>query len=102
MTRKGTPLKSGDVNRDVLKPICKQVGFPVGMMHAFRHGRVSAMDSGGTSRKLIKLEIEHSSLRLTDGYTHFTGQQRKVRLKNWLFDYPKIVPNVVDATILAG
>ena len=77
MTRDGTPLKSGDVNRDVLKPICKQVGIPVGTMHAFRHGRVSAMESGGTPKKIIKLEIGHSSLRMTERYTHFTAEQRK-------------------------
>jgi integrase len=29
-THNGTPLKSGDVNRDVLKPICKQLGIPLG------------------------------------------------------------------------
>jgi integrase len=77
MTRDGTPLKSGDVNRDVLKPICKQVGIPVGTMHAFRHGRVSAIESGGTPKKIIKLEIGHSSLRMTERYTHFTVEQRK-------------------------
>lgn len=77
MTRDGTPLKSGDVNRDTLKPICKNVGIAVGTMHAFRHGRVSAMESGGTPRKIIKLEIGHSSLRMTDRYTHFTPEQRK-------------------------
>lgn len=77
MTRDGTPLKSGDVNRDTLKPICKKVGIAVGTMHAFRHGRVSAMESGGTPRKIIKLEIGHSSLRMTDRYTHFTPEQRK-------------------------
>jgi integrase len=77
VTRNGTPLKSGDVNRDVLKPICKQIGIPMGTMHAFRHGRVSAMESGGTPRKIIKLEIGHSSLRMTERYTHFTPEQRK-------------------------
>jgi integrase len=77
VTRDGTPLKSGDVNRAVLKPICRRVGIPVGTMHAFRHGRVSAMESGGTPRKIIKLEIGHSSLRTTERYTHFTPEQRK-------------------------
>lgn len=77
VTRNGTPLKSGDVNHDVLKQICKQIGIPIGTMHAFRHGRASAMESGGTSRKIIKLEIGHSSLRMTDRYTHFTPEQRR-------------------------
>jgi hypothetical protein len=43
MTKLGTPLKVGDVDRYVLRPICKKVGIPHGRMHAFRHGRVSKM-----------------------------------------------------------
>ena len=46
-------------------------------MHAFRHGRVSAIESGGMPRKIIKLEIGHSSLRMSERYTHFTPEQRK-------------------------
>jgi site-specific recombinase XerD len=35
------------------------------------------MESGGTPKKIIKLEIGHSSLRMTQRYTHFTAEQRK-------------------------
>ena len=65
------------MNRDVLSPICRQVGISVGTMHAFRQGRVSAIESGRMPRKIIKLEIGHSSLRMRERYTHFTPEQRK-------------------------
>jgi hypothetical protein len=35
------------------------------------------MESAGTPRNIIKLEIGHSSLRMTERYTHFTPEQRK-------------------------
>jgi integrase len=76
MTRLGTPLKM-DVNRDVLKPICRQLGIPVGTMHAFRHGRVSKMQDAGVNEKVIQTEIGHSTLRMTRRYTHFSPEQRR-------------------------
>ncbi len=77
MTRTGTPLKNGDVNRDVLKPLCRQVGIPTGTMHAFRHGRVSRMQDNGVNEKVIQMEIGHSSLRMTQRYTHFSPNSRR-------------------------
>ena len=77
MTNLGTPLKSGDVNRDVLKPLCKQVGIPVATLYAFRHGRVSVMQDAGVNEKIILTEIGHSSLRMTRRYTHFTPARRR-------------------------
>jgi integrase len=76
MTRLGTPLKM-DVNRDVLKPICKRLGIPKGTMHAFRHGRVSKMQDAGVNEKVIQTEIGHSTLRMTRRYTHFSPEQRR-------------------------
>ena len=73
----GTPLKNGDVNRDVLKPLCKQLGMPKGTMHAFRHGRVSRMQDSGVNEKIILTEIGHSSLRQTRRYTHFSPASRR-------------------------
>ena len=46
-SRDGTPLLSGNVNRFVLKPLCKKIGIPVGTTHAFRHGRVSVLQQNG-------------------------------------------------------
>jgi integrase len=77
MTKLGTPLKVGDVNRYVLRPICKKLGIPHGGMHAFRHGRVSKMQDEGVNEKIIQLEVGHSSLRMTRRYTHFSHEQRR-------------------------
>jgi integrase len=68
MTKLGTPLKVGDVNKYVL-PICKKLEIPHGGMHAFRHGRVSKMQDEGVNEKIIQLEVGHSSLRMTRRYT---------------------------------
>jgi integrase len=77
MTRTGTPLKNSDLNRDVLKPLCRQLGMPVGTMHAFRPGRVSRMQDNGVNEKVIQMEIGHSSLRITQRYTHFSPNSRR-------------------------
>jgi len=77
MTKLGTPLKVGDVDRYVLRQICKKLGIPHGGMHAFRHGRVSKMQSAGVNEKVIQTAIGHSSLRMTRRYTHFSHEQRR-------------------------
>ena len=53
-SRNGTPLVNGNVNRYVLKPLCKKIGIPVGTTHAFRHGRVSVLQQGNVLGDLIK------------------------------------------------
>ena len=77
MTKLGTPLKVGEVNRYVLRPICRKLGIPHGGMHAFRHGRVSKMQDEGVNEKIIQLEVGHSSLRMTQRYTHFSPEKRR-------------------------
>ena len=77
MTKLGTPLKVGEVNRYVLRPICKKLGIPHGGMHAFRHGRVSKMQDQGVNEKIIQLEVGHSTLRMTRRYTHFSPEKRR-------------------------
>jgi integrase len=76
-SRNGTPLVNGNVNRFVLKPLCKKIGIPVGTTHAFRHGRVSVLQQGGVSGDLIKRWVGHSSLKTTSKYSHFTREFRK-------------------------
>jgi integrase len=77
MTKLGTPLKVGEVNRYVLRSTCKKLGIPHGGMHAFRHGRVSKMQDEGVNEKIIQLEVGHSSLRMTRRYTHFSPEKRR-------------------------
>ncbi len=71
-TRNGTPLATHNVVRQVLKPLCRRIGIPVGGMHAFRHGRVSHLQQNGVPADFTKSQVGHSSLRTTSGYTHFT------------------------------
>jgi integrase len=62
---------------DVLKPLCRQVGIPVGTLYAFRHGRVSKMQEQGVNEKIILTEVGPTTLRMTRRYTHFTPEQRR-------------------------
>jgi integrase len=71
-TRNGTPLETHNVVRQVLKPLCMRLGIVPGGMHAFRHGRVSHLQSNGVPADFTKSQVGHSSLRTTSGYTHFS------------------------------
>jgi integrase len=76
-SRNGTPLLNGNVNRFVLRPLCKKIGIPVGTTHAFRHGRVSVLQQNSVPGDLIKRWVGHSSLKTTSKYSHFTREFRK-------------------------
>jgi integrase len=76
-SRNGTPLVCSNVNRYVLKPICKKLGIPIGTTHAFRHGRVSLLQQNSVPGDLIKRWVGHTSLRTTSKYSHFTREFRK-------------------------
>lgn len=58
-------------------PVRTKLGTPHGWMRAFRHGRVSKMQSAGVNEKVIRTEIGHSSLRMTRRYTHYSHEQRR-------------------------
>ena len=81
-SKKGTPLVNGNVNRYVLKPLCKKLKLPIGTTHAFRHGRVSVLQQNSVPGDLIKRWIGHTSLRTTSKYSHFTPEFRKQAAKN--------------------
>src|ERR1700677_1081027 len=68
----GTPLDTHNVVRQVLKPLCKRLGMAPAGMHAFRHGRVSHLQQQGAPAEFTKKQVGHSSLRPTNGYTHFS------------------------------
>jgi integrase len=76
-TKNGTPLVVNNVNRHVLKPICKKTGIPIGTTHAFRHGRVSVLQQRSVPGDLIKRWVGHTSLKTTSRYSHFTSDFRK-------------------------
>ena len=70
-TRNSTPLSAWNVVRQVLRPLCDQLGIPRGGLHAFRHGRVSHLQANGVPPDFTKSQVGHSSLKTTSGYTHF-------------------------------
>jgi integrase len=76
-SRLGTPLANGEVCRRVLTPLCERLGIASGGMHAFRHGRVSQLQSNGVPADFTKSQVGHSSLRTTSGYTHFTDDFKR-------------------------
>jgi integrase len=76
-SRLGTPLENREMCRRVLTPLCKCLGIAPGGMHAFRHGRVSQLQSNGVPADFTKSQVGHSSLRTTSGYTHFTDDFKR-------------------------
>lgn len=73
----GTPLENRDICRRVLTPLCKRLGIAPGGMHAFRHGRVSQLQSNGVPADFTRNQVGHSSLRTTSGYTHFSDDFKR-------------------------
>ncbi len=76
-TKNGTPLVVNNVNRHVLKPLCKKLGIPLGTTHAFRHGRISVLQQNNVPGDLIKKWVGHTSLKTTSRYTHFPPEYRR-------------------------
>ncbi|MGH9616203.1 MAG: tyrosine-type recombinase/integrase [Acidobacteriaceae bacterium] len=70
-TSRGTPLTATTVNVEHLRPLLKELTIPHGTLHSFRHGRVSHLRRQGVPDSLIKKWVGHSSLRMTDVYTHY-------------------------------
>jgi integrase len=83
-TRVGSPLKCGEVCRYVPDPLCKRLGILRGGMHAFRHGRVSQMFATGVPEAVILREVGHSSLKVTNIYSHFDDEKRASTPKQML------------------
>ncbi len=69
-TKNETPLVVNNVNRRVLKPLCKKLEIPIGTTHAFRHGRISVLQQNNVPGDLIKKWVGHTSLKTTSKYTH--------------------------------
>lgn len=76
-TRNGTPLDDSNVLSEVLYPILEGLSIPKGGMHAFRHGRVSKLQTSNVPGDFTLSQVGHSSLRITSGYTHFTDEFRR-------------------------
>jgi integrase len=68
-TRTGTPFCKSNVRRK-LNEILKSLKLKRAGLHAFRHGRVSVLQTNGVPGDLVK-EWIYSNLQTTSGYTHF-------------------------------
>jgi integrase len=75
-TRRGTPFSKDNVRRK-LQSILRTLGLKKGGLHAFRHGRVSILQTNGVPGDLVKEWVGHSSLRTTSRYTHFRDDYRQ-------------------------
>jgi integrase len=74
-SRLGTPLRNGEINRRVLKPLCAKLGIPRGTTHAFRHGRLSLMVASRLPDKFIQSQVGQVDRKITNHYTHFADEQ---------------------------
>ena len=79
-SRRGTPLRPGNVCKRILRPLLNRLGIPSAgrINHAFRHGRVTLLRKRGVPDNLVQLWIGHSSLEMTDRYSH-TDQELDYR-----------------------
>jgi integrase len=59
--------------RFVLHRILDKLAIPRGGLHAWRHGRVSALRAKQVDVEAISKQVGHSSLDMTNVYTHFEG-----------------------------
>jgi integrase len=77
----GAPIHAGNLRKRVLHPLLERLGIPRGGFHAYRHARVTILRKNGTPPELQTQWIGHSSLRVTDGYSH-TDQEVEYRQRN--------------------
>ena len=75
-TRNGTPFCKGNVRRKLIQ-VLKSLNLEPAGLHAFRHGRVSVLQTSGVPGDLVKDWVGHSSLRATSRYTHFQDDFRQ-------------------------
>ena len=68
--RKGQPITSCYVRRDVLHPIRERLGIARGAFHAFRHGHATAMFSSGANPKVVQDGMGHAHITTTMRYGH--------------------------------
>jgi len=77
----GAPIHAGNLRKRVLQSLLEKLGIRRGGFHAFRHARVTILRKNGTPPELQTQWIGHSSLRVTDGYSH-TGEEVEYRQRN--------------------
>jgi integrase len=61
----------------MLNIVLKKLDLPKAGLHAFRHGRVSLLQTMGVPGDLVKEWVGHSNLNTTSRYTHFQDNYRQ-------------------------
>ncbi|MGO8718810.1 MAG: tyrosine-type recombinase/integrase [Acidobacteriaceae bacterium] len=62
--RNGTPICKRNARR-MLNAILKRINLPKAGLHAFRHGRVSVLQTMGVPGDVVKEWVGHSNLQTT-------------------------------------
>jgi integrase len=72
----GTYLSDTNLRNRWFRPLIARLGIPQpprSAFHALRHSRVTALREAGIPDDVVLRWVGHSSLRVTDGYTHRSG-----------------------------
>ena len=89
-TKRGTALRSKNLQRRVLLPACDKARIPRIGWHAFRHTHATLLSMLGESLKTAQAQLGHSSLQTTlEVYTHPIPETQRAaveRLEHLLMD----------------
>lgn len=95
-TRTGTPICKRNARRR-LNELLRDLKLPKAGLHAFRHGRVSVLQTSGVPGDLVKEWVGHSNLHTTSLYTHFQDDfRRQVASKVALFPHAIVAGRLPD------
>ena len=75
--RKGRPITSCYVRRDILHPIRERLSIPRGGFHAFRHGLGTALMQSGANARVVQQQLGHADLRMLTRYAHVVPQDQR-------------------------
>jgi integrase len=81
-SRRGTPLRVGNVVKRELWPVLETLKIERKGLHAFRHFRVTALVEAGVPAFTIKAWIGHGSDRMVARYTHSRPAYHQQHLAN--------------------
>jgi integrase len=77
-SRNGTPWDTNLVVKRKLQPLLARLGIDRGGMHAFRHFNSSEMDRQNAPSGIKRDRLGHSSLIVTDRYTHSVSDDNRL------------------------
>lgn len=66
----GSPVDWDKLNSKVIRPLCKQLGFPVITWHGFRHTGATLAADAGVPHRTIQGILGHGNSSTTDLYVH--------------------------------